>query len=272
MKFAQSSFVYWNYSLAESIKRLHAAGYQGVEIWGGRPHYYRRDLDHEVNDLRRLLEKLNMEVPNFIPAQFRYPSQLCSLNEKIRKESVDYIKDAIFTAQLLGCERISLCPGLTLHGEKIEEGWGALKNSVIELLDFSEKFGTVLLIEPAHKFETTLIYTIDDAKRMLSEIKSERLGILADTGHLHVNGEPVYETILGLKDIPYHIHIDDNMGDFDSHMIPGKGSFDWNGLRNALKTMHHQGFVSAELGFQYTLNPDEAVKETLTFLDEWWGR
>jgi len=28
-------------------------------------------------------------------------------------------------------------------------------------------------------------------------------------------------------------------------------------------------FVSAELGFQYTLIPDEAVKETMDFLKKW---
>jgi len=269
MKFAQSSFVYWNFPLQEAIKRLHAAGYQGVEIWGGRPHYYRRDLDGEINQIRKLLDSLEMEVPNFIPAQFRYPSQLCSLNEKIRKDSVDYIKDAVFTAELLDCKKVSLCPGLTLFGEKIEEGWNALKQSIVELLDFTEVTGTLLLVEPAHKYETTLIYTVEDCKRMIKEIGSDRVGILADTGHLHVNGEPVYETISSLKDHSFHIHIDDNNGDFDSHIIPGKGTFDWAGLKKALIELNYQGFVSAELGFQYTLIPDEAVKETMDFLKKW---
>ena len=47
MKFSQSSFVYLNYPLQEAIRRLHQYGYQGVEIWGGRPHAYRHDLDDE---------------------------------------------------------------------------------------------------------------------------------------------------------------------------------------------------------------------------------
>jgi len=53
-----------------------------------------------------------------------------------------------------------------------------------------------------------------------------------------------------LKDHSFHIHIDDNNGDFDSHIIPGKGTFDWAGLKKALIELNYQGFVSAELGFQ----------------------
>ena len=71
MKFAQSSFVYLNYPLQETIRRLHKFGYQGIEVWGGRPHMYRHDLDAELDDIRTLLERLGMAVPNLVPAQFR---------------------------------------------------------------------------------------------------------------------------------------------------------------------------------------------------------
>lgn len=79
MQFAQSSVIYLNYSLQFAIKDLHDIGYQGIEIWGGRPHMYRHDLDEQMDDIIGLLKKLNMKVCNFIPAQFHYPSILCSL-------------------------------------------------------------------------------------------------------------------------------------------------------------------------------------------------
>jgi protein FrlC len=266
MKFAQSSFVYWNFPLQEAIRRLHQLGYQGIEIWGGRPHYYRRDLDGELNQIRDLLEKLEMDVPNFIPAQFRYPTILCSLNESIRKDSVDYIKEGIKTALSLGVKNISLCPGITLHGEPLEKGWSQLKKSILELLDFSENQPINLLIEPAHAFETTLILTVEDGLGMVKEIGHPRLGILIDTGHIHVNKENTLVAIQMVKDIPHHIHIDDNLGDMDSHLIPGTGNFDFMELKEALQTIQYKGFLSVELGFQYTFDPDGAVRESLNFL------
>jgi len=266
VKFSQSSFVYANYPLQEAIRRLHALGYHGVEIWGGRPHAYRHDLDDELGEIVALLDRLEMSVPNFVPAQFRYPSILCSLNERVRRDSVCYIQDAIGNALRLGAPSVSLCPGMTLSGEHPDAGWAQLRRSLMELLDFTDRTDLLLLIEPAHPAETTLILTVDDGLRMVREIGSERLGILLDTGHAHINGEPLDQVVLSLQDVPFHIHIDDNDGDIDAHLIPGAGNIDFAPLVGALGRIDYQGFISAELGFQYTLDPDSAVKQTHTAL------
>ena len=55
MKFAQSSAVYFNYSLQYAIKDLYSSGYDGIEIWGGRPHMYRNDLDEQLDEIKDLL-------------------------------------------------------------------------------------------------------------------------------------------------------------------------------------------------------------------------
>ncbi len=271
MRFSQSSFVYLNYPLQEAIRRLHAFGYQGIEVWGGRPHCYRHDLDDQLNEIRALLDRYEMTVPNLIPAQFRYPSILCSLNETVRLSSVQYIQDAIDSAQRLGSPCVSLCPGMTLFGESVEEGWAQLRRSFIELLDYTDRTEMILLIEPAHRFESTLILTIDDGLRMIEEINSERLGILLDTGHTNVNGEDLAEAVRCLEHVPFHIHIDDNYGDSDAHLVPGEGSIDFASFVQALGEIDYQGSVSAELGFQYTLDPDPAVQQTHAALSKIFG-
>lgn len=270
MKFSQSSFVYFNYSLPEAIRRLHRFGYHGIEVWGGRPHMYRRDLEAEMDGIRRLLDELDMRVPNFVPAQFRYPSILCSSNETVRRDSVGYIKDAIDNALKLGAPSVSVCPGMTLHGERVDQGWSNLRHSFIELLDYVGGRPVNLLIEPAHRFETTLILTVEDGLRMMGEIKSERLGILLDTGHAHVNGEDLAECVRRLKNAPLHVHIDDNHGDSDAHLVPGLGQIDFAPFARALCEIGYQGFVSAELGFQYTADPDPAVEQTRAALETIW--
>lgn len=268
MKFSQSSFVYFNYPLQEAIGRLHRYGYQGIEIWGGRPHVYRHDLDGQLDEIVALLDRFEMVVPNFIPAQFRYPSILCSLNEAIRHDSVQYIQDAVDNALRLRAPSVSLCPGMTLFGEDLDRGWGQLRQSIVELLDYTEGTDLVLLLEPAHKAESTLILTVADGLRMIEEVGSERLGILLDTGHANVNGENLAEVVASLRDVPFHVHIDDNHGDSDAHLIPGDGKIDFAPFARALQRVNYQGFVSAELGFQYTLDPDRAVEKTSAALSE----
>jgi len=268
MKFSQSSFVYFNYPLQAAIRRLHQYGYQGIEVWGGRPHAYRRDLDDELDEIIALLDRFEMTVPNFVPAQFRYPSILCSLSETIRRDSVRYIQDAIDNALRLGAPYVSLCPGMTLFGQDLAKGWTQLRKSFMELLDYTEGKDLVLLIEPAHAAESTLILTVEDGLRMIGEIGSERLGILLDTGHANVNGEDLADVVTRLKDVPFHIHIDDNHGDSDAHLIPGEGNIDFEPFVRALKEINYQGIVSAELGFQYTPDPDTAVEKTYAVLSK----
>ncbi|MBI4789967.1 MAG: sugar phosphate isomerase/epimerase [Chloroflexi bacterium] len=268
MRLAQSSFVYFNHSLQDAIRRLHQFGYEGIEIWGGRPHMYRHDLDAELDSIKQLLDEFEMTVPNFIPAQFRYPSILSSSNEAVRRDSVRYIEDAIDNALRLGAPSVSLCAGMTLHGESVEKGWAQLRQSIVELLDYTDKTDLRLLIEPAHHWESTLILTVRDGLRMIREIGSERLGICLDTGHANVNGEDLAQAVAMLNGVPLHIHVDDNNGDSDTHAIPGEGSISFAPFVQALKAINYQGFVSAELGFQYTLEPDAAVQKTREALSE----
>ena len=91
MKFALQSFIYSNYSLQYAIRSLGRLGYDGIAVWGGRPHMYRQDLHAQLGEIRDLLAEFRMEVCHIVPAQFRYPSLLASSNEKVRRDSVRYI-------------------------------------------------------------------------------------------------------------------------------------------------------------------------------------
>lgn len=271
MKFSQSSFVYFNYSIQDAIRHLANCGYKGIEFWGGRPHMYRHDLDAQLKEIKALLKKYSLTVPNFIPAQYRYPSILCSLNEVVRKDSVRYVSSAIDNAAKLGAPYVSLCPGMGLKGEDLKVAWARLRKSLTELVEYVQGKPVTLIIEPGNRFETNLILTAQDALRMINEIGSDKLGILLDTGHMNLNGEnfeETIETIASLENLPLHIHIDDNHGDADTHLVPGEGNIDFLSLVNALKAMDYQGFISAELGFQYTPNPDSAVEKTYHWLVE----
>lgn len=266
MNFAQSSAVYFNYTLQYAIKDLYNLGYQGIEIWGGRPHMYRCDLDREMDKIVSLIKRLSMKVCNLIPAQFRYPSLLCSPNEVVRKESVEYIKSAIDNAIKVGSPSVSLCPGMVPFNESIEKGWNHLFESLKEIEEYNKDKGLILLIEPAHRFESNLILTVDDGLKMLNELKSNMFGILIDTGHTNINNEDFSEIIAKCKDISLHIHLDDNNGKADSHMIPGNGTVDFKKLFTELDKIDYQGFISTELGSSYTMDPTSACRETMKIL------
>ena len=270
MKFAQSSAVYFNYSLQHAVRRLAKIGYTGIEIWGGRPHMYRHDLDSQLADIRKTLDDNQISVCNVIPAQFRYPSLLCSDNEEVRRDSIRYIADAMRNARLLGSPSVSLCPGMLPWDRDIKVGRAQLLKSLRELDELNRAYGLMLLVEPAHRFESNLICTIEECVEVLDQVQSENFGILLDVGHAHVNGEDMAHAIGLASRYPLHLHLDDNDGSGDSHLIPGKGTIDFPAVAASLRERNYSGFVSVELGHQYAMDPDAACSETLEALRRWF--
>jgi len=270
IKFAQSSAVYFNYTLGYAIENLAKLGYDGIEIWGGRPHAFRDDLVDEFAELKKLAAGLKIEICNFIPAQFRYPSLLCSDNERVRKDSIGYITAAMRNAKALGCPSVSLCPGMVPWDRDLGTGRKALMRSFRELSEINRDYGLMLLVEPAHRFETNLILTIEDCVRALDELKDPSFGILLDVGHCHVNGEDLPAAVKLANSHPLHIHLDDNMGDADSHFNLGEGNIDFARLREALDEIGYDGFLSTELGTKYIMEPEKACIASLEKMREFF--
>jgi protein FrlC len=160
---------------------------------------------------------------------------------------------------------------MAIYGEDLDNAWSQLAKSIRELLSYSSSYDLTLLIEPAHPAESNVIRTVREALRMIEDTKPGELGILLDTGHVRLNQENLAQAVSELRSVPFHIHIDDNNGDNDAHLIPGEGSIDFKSFAGALKRVGYGGFVSAELGFHCAIDPDYAAKKTLVFLKRLFG-
>ena len=275
MKLSISTKLYFNYTLEETIRRVGKLGYPGIEVWGGRPHAYYKDVNQSrAFALREAIEKEGMETSGFIPAQFGYPTSLCSPIEGIRRDSVEYIKGSIDTSVAMGCKKVSLCPGRTLYGQGYEQGMGRLIESLNQLVDHASKNDVLLLLEPAHMYESDLILTVEEGVRLIEEQKYTNMGLAVDTGHCHVNKESLVDVLLLIqeKNIPLHIHLDDNNGLSDQHKIPGEGTISFVPFLQTLLETGYDGFLTVELGFDYTANPDAAAyqskKAVLSMIEE----
>lgn len=268
MKFAQSSFVFSNYSLQYAIRSMGRLGYDGIAVWGGRPHMYRQDLHAQLPEILDLLAEYGMTVCHVIPAQFRYPSLLSSTNEKVRRDSVRYIMDNADNALLLGAPSVHVCAGFSAFDEPQERGWECLRRSICEVLEYTHGTGLRVYIEPAHRFESNQILTLDDGLRMMREVGDPQLGILLDTGHLHVNGEDLAAGVAKLGPLLGHVDLDDNDRSADAHLAPGAGTIDFAPFAAALKSSGYAGYVSAELGMSYVLDPEPAVASCLEWMQQ----
>ena len=264
MKYSLSSFVYFNAALQDAIDQTAAFGYDGIDIWGGRPHAFRRDLSEaDCLELRRQTERLGLAVASFIPAQFRYPTCLCSPIPAIHEDSIAYIQDSILTASRLGAPIVSVCPGHTLRGQSQQDGWEKLKFSLLRICQFASVYRIKIAIEPADHYETDLVNTIADAARLIAETDMANLGVLLDSGHVHVSAEPMADAFKAAGDRLFHIHIDDNLGKRDQHLIPGEGNIDFAEFYRLVTASGYRGYLCAELSWDYTADPDMAARQTI---------
>lgn len=262
MRLSISTKLYFNYPLEETIKRVSGLGYSGIEIWGGRPHAYYRDMGGaEISAVRKALEGAGLEISGFIPAQFGYPTSLCSPIESVRSDSVEYIRRSMEVAVSLGCRKVSLCPGRSLYGQGYVNGMRQLTASMDELVNDALKKGVLLLLEPAHMYESDLIMTVEEGIRFIGDRKYPNMGIALDTGHCHVNRESLVDALDQLRNhqVPFHIHLDDNNGMSDQHKIPGDGTLNFIPFFRELSRLGYDGFLTVELGFDYTISPDAAA-------------
>jgi sugar phosphate isomerase/epimerase len=90
--------------------------------------------------------------------------------------------------------------------------------------------------------------TVAGMLRMISAVGRDDVGICLDTGHANTAGLSVPEFILQAGDKLKALHINDNMGHTDDHILPyGKGTTDWRGVVPALRTIGYDGSFNFEV-------------------------
>lgn len=245
-----------------AVKEVAKIGYQGIEAWGGRPHLYLDDHTlQEKKDLKKLIEDLGMKVTNFLPPVYKYPVNIMSYRESIRKDSMEFMKKNIQNAALIGSP--SCCLSLLFPDDEStrEESYERLIKGYTELGKTAKDEGINLLIETSPPADCCFLIMVDDGLKLIQETGiKDVFGFVLDVGHLAVNKENFEETFKKLQGIPKHIHMDDNDLTADSHLIPGVGDIDIQSFVDASIKYGYDGYYSAEIMGKYTHDPIPAAK------------
>ena len=253
-----------NYSITDAVSILVEAGFDGIDIWGGRPHVYRSDYtENELLELRRMLEHEKLVVPSFMPAFFRYPHSLSSPNDRVRQDSIDYMFRCADNANILGAEVLLVVPGRSLYGQGPEDGFNRLLDSIYQVCVYCEQYDLKLGIEAANQAVTDLVVTHQDALKIIKELAHPSLGVVLDTGHLYLNKENLVAAMENLGDLLLQFHVNDNDGVHQQNLIPGDGSFDFSNFVDVLNSCGYDGFLSVELGWHYTIDPAPALRKSV---------
>ncbi|MBN1264679.1 MAG: TIM barrel protein [Anaerolineales bacterium] len=272
MKYSTATSVLVHYAIEDVVPIIKEAGFDGLDIWGGRPHVYRDDYSAgELRKLADVVRQSSLEVPSFMPAFYRYPHSLSGPNDTVRQDSVGYMKKCADNAAILDAKILLIVPGHSLAGQTVSDARSRLVESIQTICEYCEQYSFRLGIEPANSSVTDLVVTHEDALEIIGLIGHQLLGVVMDSGHLFLNGEKLPDIFRNLRRLLLQFHVSDNDGQSQQNAIPGEGKFDFPAFFRELELQQYTGFVSAELGYHYANDPLPALRETLKRLKNWGG-
>lgn len=115
-----------------------------------------------------------------------------------------------------------------------------------EIANYAESLGVRIA------FENTKVQGYQEY--VLSNIHNKNVGICFDIGHAHAHFKDKFDFEL-FKDKIFAVHIHDNHGELDEHLIPFDGNIDYKYYFKKLKECNYDGPMTLELYYtKYYLN------------------
>ncbi len=269
MKLAYSSNAYMRYSVEETIQRIAALGYQGLELLADVPHAWPAGLlEERKQSIRNALERHGLGISNINgfmmnavadPRQPYWHPSWIEPDPHYRAIRREHTKRALLLAAELGAPGIQTEPGGPLAAS---QSWNdaarVFYDEIMPCVEVAERNKVNLLIEPEPGL---MIETFEQYLEFAGRIDSPRLGLNFDIGHAFCVGQEPSEWVARMADHTRHYHIEDIAANrVHAHLIPGRGAIDLRATLAAIAATGYDGWVTVEL-YPYIDDPDAAGRE-----------
>jgi len=213
-----------------AVKAIGDAGVEYVELWGEVPHAYPDWVDR--NRLRDTISAFDMALTMHAPFTDLNPASPFQPGKGAVEKSLEQFVE--FSA-FLGATIVTVHPG-SVHSEVLVPESNA--NSIGAIRKMVKAAGGRLSISVENQAKSTSKYhhplasTTESLERILGEAPGARFTL--DTGHAHVNGQDSLGMAEKFGDRLTEVHLSDNDGRSDDHLIPGRGNIPFRGLMDRL--------------------------------------
>ncbi len=263
---------YQRNDIEDIFKDAKRFGYDYIELWGGRPHAYPKDLlNGRVKGLLKLMDQYGIPIKVYTPEHNAYPYNYMIGDEYQRKDSIEYLKIAIEVGKTLDADYTVISAGHAGHMATKKEIWKRFTKCMRELTDYAEKIDHMILIEALTPYESNVCTTANDLCEIIEYINSPHLGAMCDIVPPFVQKETImtYFKKLGAK--LKHLHIVDSDGKSDTHYMLGDGKIPLRGLMEEIHIYGYNGSATIELVDKYINEPSLYAKMAIDRLKELIG-
>jgi sugar phosphate isomerase/epimerase len=218
------------------LDRILEFGFRQIEIFAAPEHLNYRD-PHHIRDVAQWFSDLGVTLHSLHAPPYSEPGSgrrggfaisIAYTERRLRIDSMDEIKRTLEAAERLPFKFLVLHLGL----EQDEYGLDRLDaafTSLEHLCIFAKERGVSLLLENA----PGEINTPARLLQFLDYTHLSNVGICFDIGHAHLAGN-VREAFDVLRQRIASVHLHDNHGEKDDHLLPFEGGIDWPGLMQDL--------------------------------------
>jgi sugar phosphate isomerase/epimerase len=251
---------FYHLNIFDCLEEIRHGGFLMIEVCS-----FPRHLDyHNQGFSRRVAEfisQLGMEVYSF-HAPFDPSIDITSLNQQRRQHAMEEILKAAEAAAILGAHQFVIHPGPERTRQAPDEEHKLrLENAAFVLNRISrrcQELGIGFVLE--NMLPHLMFGNISDILWIMGAIEKVTVGACLDTGHANLTGE-IDRVIYKLSGHLKMVHINDNLGNFDDHLPPGKGHIDWYQLLVRLAKIGFNGVFILELAGGEKRNIDDVLEE-----------
>ena len=239
-------------SQAEALRWIHEAGFLYADYsfstdYQKRTGVYVADHSAYFDEIRRACDMIGIQL-----VQAHAP-----LGKPIAEDNAQFIEDTIRCVDACGAWGI---PNLVVHsgyarGLSVEETFVKNKEFYVPVLERAEKYGVNILVENFNKMDVEGLYWIDNATDLLGLIEyvdHPLFHAVWDAGHANLQEMPQDEELRLLGSHVRAVHIQDNLGDKDTHLLPFTGTTNMDAVMNGLLGIDYKGYFTFEVGAIFT--------------------
>jgi len=255
---------------AHLLDKIVAAGLRDFEIMAARQHLDYHDVNH-VRDVAQWfgdhgVNLLSLHAPLYGDWNWGRSGGLlisaASVERRARTASMDEIKRALEVAEHLPFRYLVLhlgTPGEEYDPRKFDAAFTSMEHLKL----FAKERGVQILLE-------NIPSELSSPENILRFVQYTRLDLKVcfDTGHAHLAGG-VESAFRVLRDHVATIHLHDNHGEKDEHLLPFEGQIDWAPIMREIRSANPQFPMLFELNSERR-EPEilSRFREVIARLDE----
>lgn len=257
MKFSFLTYQFCRFPLKRCFELAHRHGFEGVEVWGARPHAYAYDMTPAaLADIRQWKMENHVEISMFTPEILAYPYSLTSPLEQEYLDTIAYIEKSLEAAAGMEAPYMQVTCPHPLYGADMEALYGRVVEAFQKISPRAQELGVTIVMEALSPSEGNLLTTAYDLKKLVRDVGSPAFKAMLDVVPPVIANEPIGSYFEELGDDMKYIHICNSDEKTEFHSQLDDGCIPITDMFQIFQNYGYEGWCSVELLAPYFKDPE----------------